>query len=86
MGQLNIEDERLIADAEALAELLGLSTTDAVRRAVQERLTHERIMRDEEKRRRDDALMAIVERTSKLFPPGVSSDHSDLYDENGLPK
>src|SRR5689334_18872103 len=86
MGQLNIKDEALIADARALAELLGTSTTDAVRRAVQERLARERLSRDEAKRRRYEAIMAIAERASKLFPPGTSSDHSDLYDEDGLPK
>ena len=32
MGQLNIKDEALIAEAKALAELLGTSATDAVRR------------------------------------------------------
>ncbi len=86
MGQLNIKDDKLISDARALAELLGTSTTDAVRRAVQEKLARERIGRDEEKRRRYDEVMAIAERASKLFPPGASSDHSDLYDENGLPR
>ena len=86
MGQLNIKDEALIADAKALAELLGTSMTDALRRAVREKLARERIGRDEEKRRRYEAIMAIAERASKLFPPGTSSDHSDLYDENGLPK
>ncbi len=84
MGQLNVKDERLVADAKALAELLGTSATEAVRRAVQEKLARERIGRDEEKRRRYDDLMAIVDRASKLFPPGASSDHSDLYDEHGL--
>jgi antitoxin VapB len=85
MGQLNIKDEALIADAKALAELLGTTTTDAVRRAVQERLVRERIDRDAERKRRFDAIMAIAERASKLVPPGVTSDHSDLYDENGAP-
>ena len=32
MGQLNIKDEALIADAKALAELLGTSATGAVAR------------------------------------------------------
>ena len=85
MGQLNIKDEALIADAKALAELLGTSTTEAVRRAVQERLVRERIDRHAERKRRFDAVMAIAERASKLVPPGVTSDHSDLYDENGAP-
>ena len=33
-----------------------------------------------------DAIMAIAADASALFPPGSSSDHADLYDENGLPK
>jgi antitoxin VapB len=86
MGQLDIKDGRLVADAKALAELLGTSAAEAVRRAVQEKPARERIGRDEEKRRRYEAIMAVSERASKLFPPGASSDHSDLYDENGLPK
>ena len=86
MGQMNIKDEKLIADARALADLLGTSVTDAVRRAVGERLARERIARDESKRRKYEALMAISERASKLFPPGTTSDHSDLYDEHGLPR
>lgn len=32
-----------------------------------------------------DALEALSARTSRLAVPGASSDHSDLYDENGLP-
>jgi antitoxin VapB len=86
MGQLNIKDEALIADAKALADLLGTSTTDAIRRAVNERLARERVGRDEEKRLRFERIMAIAKEASKLFPPGTSSDHSDLYDEDGLPR
>jgi antitoxin VapB len=86
MGQLNIKDETLIAEAKALAELIGTSTTEAIRRAVHERLARETMARDAERRRRYEAIMEISERTAKLFPPGSTSDHSDLYDENGLPK
>ena len=86
MGQLNIKDEALIADAKALAELLGTTTTDALRQAVQDRLARERVDREEARRRKFEALMAISERASKLFPPGSTSDHSDFYDENGLPR
>lgn len=32
-----------------------------------------------------DALEALSARTSRLAVPGASSDHSDLYDDNGLP-
>jgi antitoxin VapB len=86
MGQMNIKDEALIAEARALAELLGTSVTEAVRRAVEDRLARERASRAAAKQRKFEALMAISERASKLFPPGSTSDHSDLYDENGLPK
>jgi antitoxin VapB len=85
MGQMNIKDEALIAEAKALAELLGTTATDAVRRAVHDRLAQEQARREEEKRRKFEAIMAIAKEASKLFPPGTTSDHSDLYDENGLP-
>ena len=85
MGQLNIKDEQLVADAKALAELLGTSATEAIRRAVQEKLARERIGRDEEKRRRYDELMAIVDRTSKLFPPGTSSGRTFRLKGKGMP-
>ncbi|MFC7475439.1 type II toxin-antitoxin system VapB family antitoxin [Dankookia sp. GCM10030260] len=86
MGQLNIKDEALIAEAKALAELLGTTTTDAIRRAVNERLARERVGDDEDKRRRFDAIMAIAREASTLFPPGTTSDHSEFYDEDGLPR
>ena len=86
MGQLNIKDDVLIAEAKELAALLGTSATGAVREAVRERLLREKAEHDERKRRKYEAIMAIAERASKLVPPGVTSDHRDLYDENGLPK
>jgi antitoxin VapB len=86
MGQMNIKDEALIAEARALAELLGTSVTEAVRRAVEDRLARERASRATAKQRKFEALMAISERASKLVPPGVTSDHSDMYDEHGLPR
>lgn len=85
MGQLNIKDEALIADAKALAELLGTSTTGALRDAVSERLARLRA----ERRRADDRfveeLLELGRRVRATLPPGATSDHSDLYDENGLP-
>lgn len=88
MGQLNIKDDALIADAKALAELLGTSTTAAVREAVQGRLAAERAAREDKVRRKYEALMEIGRRVRESLPPGtdLSSDHSYLYDENGLPK
>ncbi|RYJ01037.1 MAG: hypothetical protein EON47_12025 [Acetobacteraceae bacterium] len=78
MGQLNIKDAALIAEAKALAELIGTSTTEAIRRSASRASVS--------RARRYEAIMAIAEEASKHFPPGSTSDHSDLYDENGLPK
>ncbi|MBR0654891.1 type II toxin-antitoxin system VapB family antitoxin [Plastoroseomonas arctica] len=86
MGQLNIKDETLIAEAKELAALLGTSTTAALREAVHARLEREKAGRDERREMKVAAIMAIAREASKLFLPGSTSDHSDLYDENGLPK
>jgi antitoxin VapB len=86
MGQLNLKDETLIAEAKELAALLGTSATGAVREAVHERLCREKAERVERKQAMFERIMAIAERASKLVPPGATSDHSDLYDENGLPR
>lgn len=86
MGQLNIKDDALIADAKALAELLGTSATGAVREAVRDRLAREQAVREAAVEHRFRAIMAIADRTAPLFPPGSSSDHADLYDEHGAPR
>lgn len=86
MGQLNIKDEALIAEARELAALLGTSATGALREAVRERLLRAKAADAAARQRRFDTIMAIAEEAAKLVPPGVTSDHSDLYDENGLPK
>nr|WP_245217052.1 type II toxin-antitoxin system VapB family antitoxin [Neoroseomonas nitratireducens] len=83
---MNIKDATLIAEAKELAALLGTTATGAVREAVHERLVREKAARDQRKQRMFAEIMAIAEDASKLFPPGTSSDHSDLYDENGLPR
>ncbi|MFM7779208.1 MAG: type II toxin-antitoxin system VapB family antitoxin [Alphaproteobacteria bacterium] len=82
MGQLNIKDAALIAEAKELAALLRTTATGAVRAAVQEKLAATK----EARARKVAAIMEIVERASKLVPPGTTSDHSDLYDEMGLPR
>jgi antitoxin VapB len=81
MGQLNIKDAALIADAKRLAEQMGTTVTAALRAAVEEKLAR----RAAEREAKFQAIMAIAERASKLVPPGVTSDHADLYDENGAP-
>ena len=86
MGQLNIKDESLIAEAKELATLLGTSATDAVRQAVRERLERER--RARERQRKREELTAIIDRLAPLLAgPDEDYDHDKLlYDPHtGLP-
>jgi len=86
MGELNIKDEALIGNARRLAEQFGTSVTGAMRAAVDAMLAEQ----DREKFARPEAqaraIRDIVESASRLFPPGSTSDHPDMYDEHGLPK
>jgi hypothetical protein len=86
MGQMNIKDEALIAEAKALSAEMGTSTIGALRLAVQSLRASRERERHEAREAKIAAIMAIAEEASKLLPPGVTSDHSYLYDENGLPK
>ncbi len=86
MGQLNIKDDMLIAEAKALAAELGTSTIGALRAAVAEMRARRDTERATRRQAKFEAISAIAERASGLFPPGSTSDHSDFYDENGLPK
>ena len=82
MGQLNIKDAALIAKLRHLAERRGTSVTDVLRQMV------EREVANDEARiaAKLAAIREITRGSAALFPPGSTSDHSDLYDENGLPK
>jgi antitoxin VapB len=79
---LNIKNERVEKLARRLAQTTGETMTGAIERALEERL--ERVCGNDTP---EERLRRIREITSKLPPPppGVTSDHSDLYDENGLP-
>ncbi|MBX9752889.1 MAG: type II toxin-antitoxin system VapB family antitoxin [Roseococcus sp.] len=82
MGQLNIKDEVLIGKLRRIADQRQTSVTDALRQLVDaaEAQDAERVAQ------RLAAIREVTRGASKLFPPGTTSDHSDLYDENGLPK
>ncbi|MBX3578275.1 MAG: type II toxin-antitoxin system VapB family antitoxin [Rhizobiaceae bacterium] len=79
---LNIKSERVHELARQLARETGLSMTAAIEKALEDQLA--RVHRHAEREYRYNRIREIV---SKLppAPPGVTSDHSDLYDENGLP-
>lgn len=83
-AQLNIKSDDAYRLASDLAALTGESLTAAVTVALRERLERERRERDIETRRRRLTELATEIRAHMREP--VSSDHSWLYDENGLPR
>jgi antitoxin VapB len=79
---MNIKSERAHELAKRLAKETGLTMTGAIEKALEDQLA--RLDRHKE---REYRFRKIKEITSQLPPPppGVTSDHSDLYDEFGLP-
>lgn len=88
MGQLNIKDEALIAEAKELAALLGTSATGAVREAVRERLARERRAQEVERKTAEMLEFAREFATHLRSPPLTQAEMDDmLYDpETGLPR
>jgi antitoxin VapB len=79
---LSIKNPKVERLAKELATETGKSMTSAIQNALEEKLQRVRRERDvAEKIRRIDALLESL----PPVPAGVTSDHSDLYDENGLP-
>ncbi len=79
---LNIKDRATEDAVRALAKATGLSITDAVREAVEEKL----MRTPSEKDRIFRELMAIGDRMSQYTIVDDRSIDEMLYDENGLPK
>ena len=79
---LNIKNEKV----ERLARQLSVHTGETMT-AVIEKALEERLARLTERPEVQERLRRIREVTRNLPPPppGVTSDHSDLYDEDGLP-
>jgi antitoxin VapB len=83
VGQLNIKSDRAEELASRLAALTGESKTQAVVTALEERLAR----MEAERSAKIQALKALGQRVRAATPPHLrTSDHSDLYDEHGLPK
>ena len=79
---MNIKNPAVERLAKELAEETGETMTSAIQVALEERLQRLRRERDvAEKIRRIDAVLDSL----PPVPPGVTSDHSDLYGEDGLP-
>lgn len=79
---MNIKNATVERLAKELAAETGETMTSAIQAALEERL--ERLRHDRgvaEKIRRIDEVLA----RSGPTPAGLTSDHSDLYDNDGLP-
>lgn len=82
--QLNIKGEEAYRLANELAALHGESLTAAVTRALRDTLERERRERDVAAKVAD--VLAIAKELKARVQPGTTSDHSWLYDEDGLPR
>lgn len=85
---LNIKNERTHALVRELATLRGVSQTDAVTEAVEQRLADLRRATDDDRRARRERILEISARTAPLFREawGDRDPTDDLYDENGAPR
>ena len=79
---MNIKSEKAHRLARQLANETGQSITSAVEQALEAEIARLHRTRDINERKR--RVRAIVESFGPV-PEGVTSDHSDLYDEWGLP-
>jgi antitoxin VapB len=80
---MNIKNERVERLARELATETGQTITGAIEQALEGELR--RLRRNDELATRKARIKGILRRSGPT-PPGVTSDHSDLYDEWGLPK
>ena len=95
--QLNIKDAETTALVRELVGLTGETQTEAVRKAVKERLAREREGREQDAERKRKDKQAEYEKTmaeirkiqaevKKHMKPEDFLTDDDLYDEFGLPK
>lgn len=95
--QLNIKDAEATRLVRELAELTGETQTEAVRRALAERLAREKAEREagaartaEERRREFERVWPEIQKLQREVRRLGLTDNmltdDDLYDEHGLPK
>jgi len=80
---MNIKNERVERLAKQLATETGQTITGAIEQALAGELRRLRLNDDYATRR---ARVEEILKRSGPTAPGVTSDHSDLYDDIGLPK
>jgi len=80
---MNIKNEQVQRLAKQLAAETGETMTSAIQHALEKRL--ERLKRERDVAEKKRPIQELLDSLPPP-PPGVTSDHSDLYDEWGLPK
>lgn len=85
---LNIKDDEVHQQARKLAALTGMSITAAVRDAIAARLRHvEAELAPQADSRSVDRLLELARLCAEANRDArLTSDHSDLYDDTGLPR
>lgn len=82
---LTITDEATIRKAERLAALTGRDIETAIGQSVEKALSEVDAREADVRERIARARAIAAEIRAELIGPVHSSDHNDLYDENGLP-
>ncbi len=80
---LNIKNEDVHRLARELATRTGETMTHAIQTALEERLERLTLTQTNDRKERAARVRAILD--SIPHYPGATSNHDDLYDENGLP-
>lgn len=84
---LNIKDEDVHRTARAIAALTGESITTAVKTALADRLAQLKAQDEGRPGRSAERLMTLArECAATLHATSHSSDHADLYGDDGMPK
>ena len=86
--QLNVRSDEAYDLAHQLARRLGLSVTQVVEKALHDyQIDMPAIPEAMTAKQREvyETLRAASIESAKYKIPGATSDHSDLYDEDGLP-
>ncbi|CAI2936409.1 type II toxin-antitoxin system VapB family antitoxin [Aminobacter niigataensis] len=79
---MNIKSEKAQKLARRLADATGQSMTAAIEQALEAEI--KRLETNDDLAIRKARIKDILRRSGPT-PPGATSDHSDLYDDDGLP-
>ncbi len=85
--QLNVRSDEAYEIASRLSKRTGRPRADVVLAALLSYAEAKKLRKlSREERAFVDELMAAARRSAAVADPAMTSDHSDLYDEHGLPR